>query len=167
MIITLYTIMNTIITTIMNEAHLHLIVNHFPILFPIAGVIIMIVGIAFRSAAVRRTALLMFILGALMAIAAMVSGEGAEEIVEQLSGVEEYFVETHEEAAERFAIVSYVLGGLSLLGLWVSFKHESLARIMNRVILVFALVALYFAMDAGTTGGEIRHPEIRKTYTNN
>lgn len=155
------TIMSTIMNFVVNDAHLHLIVNHFPIIFPIAGIIILIAGIVFHSEAVRRTALMMFILGAIMSIAAMVSGEAAEDIAESLSGVEEVFIEEHEEAAEQFAIVSYVLGGLALLGMWVSFKHESLARIANWVILIFALVTLYFAMQAGTSGGEIRHPEIR------
>ena len=84
----------------MNEAHFHLVVNHLPIIFPIVAVIIMITGLIYKSDAVKRTAFLIFIIGSLTSIAAMTSGEGAEEIVENISGVTENFIERHEKSAE-------------------------------------------------------------------
>ncbi len=145
----------------MNEAHWHLVVNHLPIIFPIVGVIVMVTGIVSKSEAVKRTSLLIFIIGALAAIAAINTGEGAEEIVEKISGVSENYIEAHEESAETFSILSYILGGLSLLGLWASFKKKSFSNILNTITLVFALVVLFFGKETGTTGGEIRHTEIR------
>ena len=99
----------------MNGAHWHLVVNHLPIIFPIVGVIVMITGLISKSEAVKRTAFMIFVFGALAAIAAMNTGEGAEEVVENINGVSENFIESHEEAAETFAILSYILGGISLL----------------------------------------------------
>lgn len=145
----------------MNEAHWHLVVNHLPIIFPIVGVIVMITGLISKSEAVKRTAYLIFTIGALAAIAAMNTGEGAEEIVEKISGVSETFIEPHEESAEIFSVLSYILGGFSLLGLWASFKQKSISNIFSIITLVFALVVLFFGRETGTTGGEIRHPEIR------
>lgn len=145
----------------MNGAHWHLIVNHLPIIFPVVGVIVMITGMIAKSEAVKRTAYLIFFLGALSAFAAMATGEGAEEVVENISGITENYIETHEESAEVMAILSYVLGGISLLGLWSSFKQKPIAGIVYWLTLVFSLVVLFFARQTGTTGGEIRHTEIR------
>ena len=145
----------------MNGAHWHLVVNHLPIIFPIVGVIVMITGLISKSEAVKRTAFMIFILGALAAIAAMNTGEGAEEVVEKINGVTENFIETHEETAETFAILSYILGGISLLGLWASFKQKSFSSIISIATLISAFVVLFFAKQTGTTGGEIRHTEIR------
>ena len=145
----------------MNGAHWHLVVNHLPIIFPIVGVIVMVTGFISKSEAVKRTAFMIFILGALAAFAAMATGEGAEEVVENISGVTENYIESHEETAETFALLSYVLGVFSLLGLWASFKKKSFSKIIALVTLVFAILVLFFAKQTGTTGGEIRHTEIR------
>ena len=104
---------------------------------------------------------MIFIMGALAAIAAMTTGEGAEEVVEKISGVTENHIESHEETAETFAVLSYVLGGISLLGLWASFKQRTFSNLIAIGSLVFAIVVLFFAKQTGTTGGEIRHTEIR------
>lgn len=145
----------------MNGAHWHLVVNHLPIIFPIVGVIIMITGLISKSEAVKRTAFMIFIFGALAAIAAMNTGEGAEDVVEKINGVTENFIEIHEETAETFAILSYILCGISLLGLWASFKQKSFSSIISIATLIFAFVVLFIAKQTGTTGGEIRHTEIR------
>lgn len=149
----------------MNGAHWHLVVNHLPIIFPIVGVIVMITGLISKSEAVKRTAFMIFVFGALAAIAAMNTGEGAEEVVENINGVSENFIESHEEAAETFAILSYILGGISLLGLWASFKQKSFSSIISMATLIFAFVVLFFAKQTGTTGGELRHTEIRNGNT--
>ncbi len=145
----------------MNEVHWHLVVTHLPIIFPFVGVIVMITGLFSKSEAVKRTAYMIFAIGALTAIAAMCTGEEAEDVVEKISGVSEIYIETHEESAETFAVLSYILGGLSFLGLWASFKQKSFSKIFSIVTLVFALVVLFVGKQTGTTGGEIRHTEIR------
>lgn len=145
----------------MNGAHWHLVVNHLPLIFPIAGVIVMITGLIFKSEAVKRTAFIVFILGALAVIAAMSTGEEAEEIVEKISSVTENDIETHEETAKTFALLSFILGGISLLGLWASIKQKTFSSIISITTLVFVFVVLFFAKQTGTTGGEIRHTEIR------
>jgi uncharacterized membrane protein len=145
----------------MNGAHWHLVVNHLPIIFPLVGVIVMITGLIAKSDAIKRTALMIFILSALAAIVAMNTGEGAEEVVENLNGVTENYIESHEETAELFAILSYILGGISLFGLWASFKQKTFSSIISIGTLIFSFVVLFFAKQTGTTGGEIRHTEIR------
>lgn len=150
----------------MNGAHWHLVVNHLPIIFPIAGVLVMLTGVISKSDAVKRTAFMIFIIGTLSAIMAMSTGEGAEEVVENISGVTENFIEAHEEKAELFALLSYILGGISLIGLWASFKQQTIGNILSGFTLVLALAVLFFAKETGTSGGEIRHTEIRTVGAN-
>jgi uncharacterized membrane protein len=145
----------------MNQAHWHLVVNHLPIIFPLVGVIVLVTGLISKSEAVKRTAFMIFIIGALSSIAAMSTGEGAEEIVEKISGITDDYIKSHEETAETLALLSYILGGISLLGLWSSFKEKTFSGLVAIVTLVFAIVVLFFAKQTGTSGGVIRHTEIR------
>jgi hypothetical protein len=145
----------------MNNSHLHLVLNHLPIIFPIVGIIILIIGIFSKSEITKRNAYIIFILGALSAIAAMGTGDGAEETVEKIAGISENLIKKHEESAELFAGISYFLGGISLIALFGSLKNLSFSKFSPFVIGVFALAAIFFAKNTGTTGGEIRHTEIR------
>lgn len=148
----------------MNSAHVHLIVNHLPIIFPIVGVIVLLTGFIARSEVVTRTAWMIFILGAIAAWVAMFTGEGAEEVLEQVEDFSENHVERHEQSAEIFAILSYLLGAMSLIGLWASFRQKMFSKFIAVSTILFAAVVLFFAQQAGTTGGEIRHPEIRTDF---
>jgi uncharacterized membrane protein len=150
----------------MNEAHLHLVLNHFPIIIPIIGLLIMVSGLLLKSEILKRAAYSLFILGAISAIAAFATGEGAEEVVEGIQGVSEQFIEVHEETAEVFAILLYILGGLSLIGLWASWKKKSFSNIIAFLTIALSLGVLFFAKQTGTTGGEIRHTEIRMNSNN-
>ena len=145
----------------MNQAHFHLVVNHLPIIFPIVGLLILIGGIIFRSEIIKRAAYFIFIIGSLSALVAMNSGEGAEEIAENLPGVTDSIIHEHEEAAELFASVGYLLGAVSLLALWANWMKKGFSSILSYVVLLISLVIIILGKQAGTTGGEIRHTEIR------
>ncbi len=151
----------------MNQAHFHLVLNHLPIVFPIVGLLVMVGGIIVRSEIVKRVAYGIFVMGALSAIPALLSGEGAEEVVEKISGVSEQFIKSHEEIAETFALLSYIFGVVSLVGLWANWKQKSFSNILSFATVAFAVVVLFYAQKTGTTGGEIRHTEIRTANTVN
>jgi len=145
----------------MNDAHFHLVFNHFPIIVPIVGMLILIVGFFVDSDVVKRTAFGVFIFGAIMTFPAMFTGEGAEEVAEKLPGITHDIIHEHEEKAEVFAILSYILGLLSIGALWASLKQKSFANILSIVVLLLGLVGFYLGRQVGTSGGEIRHTEIR------
>lgn len=149
----------------MNDAHLHLVLNHLPIIIPVISLAVLVCGFAFRSEIVKRTAYFLFILGALCTIPAFLSGEGAEEAIESIQGVDEQLIKVHEEIADVFAILSYVLGGIALASLFASWKGKSYATGLSILTGVFCLVVLFYAKNTGTSGGEIRHSEIRSNST--
>lgn len=145
----------------MNDAHLHLALNHLPIIIPFVAVLVLIGGIVFKSEIIKRTALLIFVLGAICTLPAFATGEGAEEVVEELQGIDHHYIHEHEEAAETFALLSYALGLLAIVGLWANLKKKNFSNLIAIVVLLFSGVVLFFAKQTGTTGGEVRHTEIR------
>lgn len=148
----------------MNDAHIHLIFNHLPIIIPMVGLLVLFANIFVRSEIVQRVAYLILILGALATIPAFFTGEGAEEVVEDMAGITKDIIHEHEETAETFAILSYILGAFSLLGLWANLKRKSFSVWLGYLIFAFGFVVLVFAQQTGTTGGEIRHSEIRDGF---
>lgn len=145
----------------MDELHLHLVVNHLPIIFPVVGIIILLIGIFTKSEVTKRNAYIIFILGAITSIAAMGTGEGAEDSATKIAGLSENLIKKHEEASEIFAALTYVLGAISLVALIASFRNSAISKYAPFLVGILAVVALFFAQKAGTTGGEIKHNEIR------
>ena len=128
------------------------------------GLLVLFANIFVRSEIVQRVAYLILILGALATIPAFFTGEGAEEVVEEMAGITKDIIHEHEETAETFAILSYILGAFSLLGLWANLKRKSFSVWLGYLIFAFGFVVLVFAQQTGTTGGEIRHSEIRDGF---
>jgi len=149
----------------MNDAHLHMVVNHFPIIGLFFGIGILAFGIVKKQTILVNTAYVMFIFCMLMAKATMMTGEGAEEIVEEL-GISHDIIHEHEELAETFMKVLYGLGLVSIFGLVANFKKHAKASIVSYVVLVLAIGAAVLSKSVGTSGGEIRHTEIRENTVN-
>ena len=149
----------------MNDAHLHLVVNHFPIIGIIFGIGILIIGLIIKNQSIKNTAFVLFIIAAIFGFASMNTGEGAEEIAEKLPGVTEQLIETHEELAETFSLFLYTTGLLSLVTLVLVYLKNNLAKITTIATVSIAIIAVYFAQQTGTSGGEIRHTEIRTNAT--
>jgi uncharacterized membrane protein len=147
----------------MNQAHVHLLTNHFPIILPIVSLIIVITAFMFKSELMKRLAYALFALGALFTFVAMQSGEGAEEIVEGIAGITHDVIHEHEEKAETFALLSYVLGLLSLIALWASWKKQSWSNYAGYLTVVISIVVISVAHNVGKSGGDIRHPEINQS----
>ncbi|WP_396185763.1 hypothetical protein [Flavobacterium sp.] len=145
----------------MNDAHLHMVVNHFPIIGTILGLGILITGIILKNNTVKSTAYVLFIVAAIFAAFSMGTGEGAEELVEDMPTVGKQIIHEHEEMAEKLAIVLYALGVISLIGLFMNYKNKANAKFASYIALVVAIIGVFFAQQTGTTGGEVRHTEIR------
>lgn len=145
----------------MNDAHYHLIVNHLPIVGLLIGILVLIAGLVFNKTEVKLTALGILIFSAITSIAAFYTGEGAEEVVENLEGISETLIHTHEEYAETFYTLSLILGGLSLLTFILELKKMKFTKYLMIICLLIALVDGVLATYVGSSGGEIRHSEIR------
>jgi uncharacterized membrane protein len=149
----------------MTDAHLHLVVNHFPIIGTIFGFGILLAGLVLKNNTVKNVSYVLFIVAAIFAAFSMGTGEGAEEAVEEMPNIGKQIIHEHEEIAEKLALVLYVLGVVSLLGLYTNFKNHTKAKLISYLALVIAAIGVFLAQQVGTTGGEVRHTEIRKNAT--
>lgn len=149
----------------MNQAHLHLLLNHLPILGSLFGILTLIAGFILKNDNVKRTALGLFAVAAITAIPAYLTGEGAEEVVESLPGVSENLIEAHEDMANIFLWVVGALGLLSLATLFTDLKAQKITSTMYIITFVASLAAMAFGAKVGASGGEIRHTEIRSDAT--
>lgn len=145
----------------MNDAHLHMVVNHFPIIGTILGLGILITGLILKNNSVKSTAYVLFVVAAIFALFSMGTGEGAEELVEDMPSIGKEIIHEHEEMAEKLALVLYALGVVSLAGLYLNYKKHAKANLVSFIAVITAIVSVFFATETGTTGGEIRHTEIR------
>lgn len=145
----------------MNDAHLHMVVNHFPIIGTIFGFGILIIGLVLKNKVLINTSYVLFIVSGIFGAISMGTGEGAEELVEDMPNIGKQIIHEHEELAEKIAILLYVLSGLSLAGLFLNFKNHSKAKLLSFLTLIIATAGLFLAQQVGTSGGEIRHTEIR------
>lgn len=146
----------------MNDAHLHMVVNHFPIIGTIFGFGILIAGLVLKNKTLINTSFVLFIVAAVFGALSMGTGEGAEELVEDMPNIGKQIIHEHEELAEKLALLLYVLGALSLVGLYLNFKNNAKAKLLSFLILGIAAVGLFLVQKVGTSGGEIRHTEIRE-----
>ncbi|MCH3884491.1 hypothetical protein [Tenacibaculum aquimarinum] len=145
----------------MNDAHFHLIVNHLPIIGVLIGFLVLLAGLIMKKPQVKNTALGIFIFSALTAIVAFLTGEGAEEIVENLPGISETLIHKHEEFAELFLTMVLILGGASLITLFLDYKKLPFSKYGFIAVLLLSMTSIVISKNVGTSGGEITHIEIR------
>lgn len=145
----------------MNQAHLHLLFNHLPILGVFFGLLVLAGGFFLKNNSVKRTALGIFVLSGVFAIPAYLTGEGAEEVVEGIAGVSENLIERHEELANIFLSLAGALGLIAVATLYADLKWRKFAPVLYALTFAVATGAMVFAQQAGSSGGEIRHSEIR------
>jgi hypothetical membrane protein len=147
----------------LTAAHVHLVLNHAPVLFLALGLSILVASLWLKSEPVRRTGLVLLILAGLIAIPTLLTGEGAEEIVEHLPNVSETSIEAHEEFAEKAIWSIYLVSALSALALGLSWRRGQTTRWIDRLLILACIGALGAVAWTNNLGGQISHPELRGT----
>jgi uncharacterized membrane protein len=146
----------------MNLAHLHLLLNHFPIIGTIVALGLFIASFIGKNDDLKRSSLIVFVAMALITLPTFFSGIGAQRIVRKDNGVAAAIVDRHESAAILAMFFMLITGTLALIELWrrrriVTEKPWSGTLL---AILIFSLITCGLMARVGTTGGDIRHPEI-------
>ncbi len=144
----------------MNLAHLHLVLNHVPVIgIPIA-LAFLLYGIVAKNMQIRRFALLVLITLAAAVLPVYLTGEPAEKIVEHLPGVAESYIEAHEEAAEISLVLTLFSGVVAFVALWFQ-KNVKIERLANFIVTGAASIAVFSLIYTAYLGGKIRHSELR------
>jgi uncharacterized membrane protein len=150
----------------MNPTHIHLLINHLPIIGSILGALVLAHGLWTRSSETKIAAYNLFIISTIGAGIAYFTGEGAEETVEKMPGVVEATIKTHEEFA-LYALISLILLGVaSIAGLFLTIRKSPSTRTVAFVILLISLISFGLVARTGYQGGQIRHTELSNSVTN-
>lgn len=149
----------------MNGAQFHDLINHFPILFPLAGFIALVIGILIKSEPVKRVGYFIMILGGISTFFAMNSGESAEHFLKESLGSlneKKRLIHKHEELAETFSILNYSLSSVAFLALWMSWAKNKIANFLQWIVVLTFFATIYFGYQTGSNGGKIIHTELRE-----
>jgi uncharacterized membrane protein len=145
----------------MNWPHIHLLLNHVPVLGTIFGLALLGYGVLRGSEALKRTALGVFVAVALLALPVYFTGEPAEEVVESAAGVSKAAIDAHEAFALISLIGVEVLGVIALAGLMLARRGRPVASEVTGAALVVSLAVAALMAKTANLGGQIRHEEIR------
>jgi uncharacterized membrane protein len=149
----------------MNPIHAHLLVNHLPIVGAIISFGVILFGIILKNDTVKKTGLFINIFSSISAFLAHITGEKAEHLAEEIEGISHSAIHEHEHQAEPFG---QLMIGLGILAIIILILYRMKPKLANLLVFISALglaVSCFLAQRAGTSGGEIRHPEINTTTT--
>lgn len=145
----------------MNGAHIHLLLNHIPVLGALFGLLLLLAALVRRNHPLLRVAYVVFIVSAIVAAPAFFTGEGAEDAVEGQPGVTEAVIDRHEDASKVALAAAIGLGLLSIGAVVQSVRSERTSPALGIVILLVSVATTGLMAWTANLGGEIRHTEIR------
>jgi uncharacterized membrane protein len=144
----------------MNYPHLHLLLNHIPVLLPLFAIPVLLWGIFKNQEYFTRLAYIAFIVAAIATVPVFYSGEEAEDVIENMTPDSKAYIHNHEDAAEWGRVSVIITALFSVVGLVLSFRKTNLKWLVY-LVLVLSLATVGTMAWAALTGGEIRHTEIR------
>ena len=147
-----------------NPAHLHLMINHVPVFGTLFAALLIAWGLLRKSEDVLRLGLALALGVGLATYGVMLTGEPAEEVIENMAGVSRRTIHAHEEAAEWATYVAAAAGVLALITFLLVRRRHRAARGLSLATLVVSLLGFAAASRAALLGGEIRHPEARADF---
>ena len=145
----------------LNWAHVHLMINHFPVIGVMGALLVFGYGLARKSDEVKLLGLGLFVLIALITVPVFLTGDAAEKVVKDLPGVTEAYIGNHEELASVALALIELLGLVSLGGLFLFRKSGMFPKWFTPLLLAIAFAASGVVGLTANLGGQIRHTEIR------
>lgn len=144
----------------MSAPHVHLILNHFPVVGVVAAAGLLTLAVLMRRDVLTRAGLWALAVSAAVAVPVYLSGQSAEEVVEEME-IAESVIEAHEEAALITLVALLVLGAVAASTLWLYRRRGRIPRKAAIALWVLSLGGAVLAARTANLGGEIRHTEIR------
>lgn len=144
----------------MDQVHIHLLITHLPIFGSILGGLVLLHGIGTKSDQAKIAGYYVLIVSSIGAGISYLTGEGAEEAIEDIQGVAKNMIEQHEDFSVYALVALIAVGVVSLVGLYLITKKSSMASMVAILALVFASISFGLVARTGYLGGQIRHTEI-------
>jgi uncharacterized membrane protein len=149
----------------MNPTHLHLILNHFPIIGSLIGMGILAYGMYSKNNQVKISGIFLLVIMALVAIPVFLTGEPAEHAVKNMADISKPMIEEHEEAAELAFWLMEVTGMLALISFFLSYRNSAYAKHALAATLLLSAITFGAMANTGYLGGQVHHSELRSNTT--
>jgi uncharacterized membrane protein len=146
---------------VLNAAHLHLMLNHIPILGSIFITVLFIVALIYRNVFLQKVSLWFLVVVALFTAAAYLTGDKSQDLVRNLPGVSDTMLHAHELFAKLGLLLMFITGIIALVGAFIYRRKPKLPRFLLTAVLVILLLNSGVFAYIGFLGGQILHPEIR------
>jgi len=146
---------------VITPAHLHILVNHLPVIGLPLVALLLFWGIVRRHDLVIRAALYGAILMAAGSFLADQTGSRAEDDIKNEVWAIKDVIEEHEEAAEAANIAALVTGAAALVLLVMARGGKPVHRVGAMVVLAATVVTGTAMAKTGWEGGKIRHAEFQ------
>lgn len=151
----------------MNWAHLHLLLNHIPVIGTALGIALLTLAMLRRSKELKGVSFGILVTIALSGVPVYLTGGPARKFVRDLPGVSSEIIRRHSDAAFISTIALESTGILCLGRLLLFRKPLSVAPVWLDVVLLLAALAVEgLLVWTSFLGGEIRHTEIRSALRN-
>lgn len=145
----------------MNPAHLHLMFNHIPVVGVPLVAILLAYALLRRSRDIYRVALGAAVIVAALTYPVFLTGEPAEDRIEDATWARESLIHQHEERAEAALIAVLVTGAFAGFALWRSRGERGPSRGLGGLTLAGLALSAGLLGWTALLGGPIRHEEIR------
>jgi hypothetical protein len=144
----------------MSLVHLHLMLNHAPVIGTVFAALLLAVGALRHSDELTKVAFgFLVLLGAVTALV-FATGGPAEHAIEKLPAFSREITERHDDAAVAATAMMVAIGILALIAL-VVYRQRAIPRRVTATAVVAVLAAVGVVGYVANLGGQIRHTEIR------
>jgi hypothetical protein len=146
----------------MNPAHIHIVINHIPIVaLPLALIFLIFAQVKKQALMVKFSLAVIAVVSALI-LPVYLSGEGAEHHLEKFPVSARYAdgdaLEEHEESAEATLTITLLAGLVAVTALVLQSKPKLAARSVWMTVAASAIAIGSMGYTANK-GGAIKHPE--------
>ena len=145
----------------MDWVHLHLALNHLPVLGTPFLLGLLLWSWARRQAVTLRFSLWLYVVLAAASIAIKFTGDFAAEKIEASPGFNKALIERHEESADQATTGVFFMGIAAAVALFLSRGGRAVPKWSLVLLAVLALATFALMARTANLGGHIRHPEIR------
>lgn len=144
-------------------AHLHILINHIPIIgLPIIA-LLLLWGLVRREDAIVRAALIGTVLIAAGTWLTDFTGDGAKDDIRHLAWANKDVIVAHQDAGDQLNLVAIATGIVALAALVLARGGRPVRRTLAFAVLVLLVGSSALAARAAWQGGKIRHDEFGLT----
>ncbi|HEX2911618.1 MAG TPA: hypothetical protein VH186_12480 [Chloroflexia bacterium] len=147
----------------LDMTHLHLLINHIPVLGVIFAGVLLVVALAYKNTFAEIVALSFTVVFAAATLVTYITGDKAADAVSRLPNVSLSILHQHEVVAKLDLLGMAALGAAALFTLFLYWRRITRPRYLVYALLALLLINTGLLAWTALLGGEIRRPDIALT----